>query len=161
MPDRGGHIRLAGDEGVDDLADRLDTLGRTIVEQEERRTEPGRDYLEAVRRRGALSRGRRTWPWAAMAASVALGAGAVLVLSRSQTPPGGGGHTVAVDAGLADQHDQSVAGLTRINRSVATPDSLRLPGGSAVGAASGESTGVARAADSRRADRVEAIAGGK
>ena len=162
MVDRHDQIGLEESDGSEELSQRLDALGRDVVDQEGLRTEPGREYLEAVARRAMFARGRIMWVWGAVAAVFMLAIGTAMLLNS------GSGrinpklvHANQDPAVVPVETAPTVADLARMNRDINTTDGLRLGDTRASTAPASASPGSVRAGDIWRADRVEAVAGGR
>jgi hypothetical protein len=155
--------RLSGTIGPqpDTLESRLDALGRSIVEEESRRTEPPSAYLQAAASRAMFVRVRTWTPRLAVAAVLLLAGFAAFIFSR----PGGtagprGAGTIATNDSTPlapDPSSPTVGNLHTANRSVSSPDQLQLLGSGGASDTPENPAGPYRASDTRRPDRIDAI----
>ncbi|MFN7021494.1 MAG: hypothetical protein ACK4WH_09225 [Phycisphaerales bacterium] len=150
----------------DDLATRLDALGRALVAEEQAASTPSSPapdspFMLAVERSAHFRSFARLAPRFGLAAAAAIVIVAGAILSRSNpvtpTPPpiSAAPDTEAVPPTLAN--------LRRLNHDVASTDQLRLNGASraAFSAASPPASPIATPIDARAAERIDAVTGGR
>ncbi len=149
------------------LESRLEAMGRAMVEDEARRAEPPRAYLEAAANRAWFVRVRVWGPRLAVAAVLVIVGVAAILLSRQAAPVGGGGPGIAHRDGVGDGpggEAPTMGNLNVANRN-ASPEQLRLLSGAAgtqpAGSGAGGESGPYRASDTRSAEQIDAIVGGK
>jgi hypothetical protein len=149
------------------MESRLDAMGRALVEEEARRAEPPRAYLEAAANRAWFARVRVWGPRLAVAAVLVIVGIAAMMLSRPAATAGGGGPVIAHGDGVGEGpggEAPTMGNLNAANRN-ASPEQLRLlngaAGAQAAGSGAGGESGPYRASDTRSAEQIDAIVGGK
>lgn len=156
-------IRIAG---ADDLVDRLDQLGRSLVTAEEGRARPPEAFLEAVERRWRFGSARRAAPLAALAAAAAIALLAGWLVTREDRP--GPSVPVATNGGEGFESAEAptLGNLRAMNRDIISPDKLKLSASNSLGdGPRGAGTDITERplipADARAADRIDGILSGK